>query len=324
MSNDLVSQNLPLARSEFTKHLHQLLSPLIYEGFKSIYEDSKELCEKNKRKYETLKHFQLFLKAIPKWNATILEQETVRIKGKCPLIMQVVTAIFMSYVKILSSVRLKGSSSKIKIKIPTCDVFIHSVYTKSAEQIFGSPFLMKENVPSYTRHENREKVIYIINESIDKTITDMVPIESILQEYIGDINEDEDVDAEEEQSEEDEESVDGKSLYIEESDDNEQSEDEEESDDDEQNKIISIGDNSQPVKNPYNNEKLEFGNNHEEDEEENDESDDEIIHENEPNVPEHRRDSDPREHRRDQEPREHRRDSEHREKNERRDENKLF
>lgn len=173
--------------------------------------------------------------------------------------MQVVTAIFMSYVKIMSSVRLRGSNSKIKIKIPTCEIFIHSVYTKSAQQIFGEPFIFKENVSSLTRHENYKKIIGIINDSIDESITNMVPIENILQEYIGNICDDED----EDEVDDDEDDCDGKSVYVENSDESDDEEQETESEDEElnQQKVINITSGTQEMKNPY---EYDYDENHKE------------------------------------------------------------
>ena len=188
-----VDHNLPLARSEFTNHLYHFMNPLIFEGFNSIYSDAQELCEKNKKKNETLKYFQIFLKQIPGWNATVLDRETERIKKECPFIMKIVTAIFTSYVKILSSIRIRGKNSNIKIKIPMCDLFIHSVYINSAKVIFYEPKLFKDNVDQQTRSDNAKRVNCIIEHAIDETISSLIPIENILQEYIGNIYDDEKV-----------------------------------------------------------------------------------------------------------------------------------
>ena len=123
MSNQLNVSVLVAARDEYSEQLKRHLTPLIQEGFASIYDDSLIEDEEN-----PLRQFQIFLRQIPKWNQTILEQETKRIKDKCPFLMDCVTAIFVSHVKILASVRLGGSHSNIKIKIPTAEIFIHSVY----------------------------------------------------------------------------------------------------------------------------------------------------------------------------------------------------
>lgn len=222
--------NVPIAREEFTNHLDHYLVPLITQGFNSMYLDAYELCKKHQRENETIKQFQIFLKRIPDWNSSILEKETERIKGECEFIMKIVTAIFTSYVQILSSIRLREKNSNIKIKIPMCDVFIHKIYINSAEQIFKEPKLFKINVSPDIRAKNKDRIKEIIEKAIDTAISSSLPLENILQEYIGNIYEDEEVENEAQESEEDE-SDDGASVYYEEKENEEN--DEEENDEEE-------------------------------------------------------------------------------------------
>lgn len=172
MSNQLNVSVLVAARDEYSDQLKRHLQPLIQEGFNSIYEDS--VVENNNN---PLRQFQIFLKQIPNWNQSILDQETTRIKNKCPYLMDMVTAIFVSHVKILASVRLGGKHSNIKIRIPTMEIFIHSVYVASAECFYYDPEMFD------SRH-NTDKIKNIIYKNIDSTISSMIPIQSILQEYL--------------------------------------------------------------------------------------------------------------------------------------------
>ena len=249
--NDSIDQNLPLARYEYTNHLNHFLVPLIYKGFTSIYDDAKELCVKNEKENETLMYFQTFLKRIPHWNATILEKESDRIKQDCPFLMKIVTAIFTSYVKILSSVRIKGENSNIKIKIPMCDVFIHSVYINSAKVLFYKPELFKTNVDTFTKRKNSEEIEEIITFAINESLCNSIPIENILQEYIGNIYEDEEI---EEEDFEEENSEDGASVYCEEENENEENEYE-----NEENEYENENENE----NEYENEENEYENENE-------------------------------------------------------------
>ena len=175
MSNQLNVSVLVAARDEYSDQLKRHLQPLIQEGFSSIYEDSVSEDE-----YNPLKQFQIFLKQIPSWNQSILDQETTRIKEKCPYLMDMVTAIFVSHVKILASVRLGGKHSNIKIKIPTPEIFIHSVYVAGAECFYYSPEPFEDSLD----RDNTEKIKDTINTNIDNTISAMIPIQSILQEYL--------------------------------------------------------------------------------------------------------------------------------------------
>jgi hypothetical protein len=180
MSKKLNISVLVAARDEYIDQLKRILIPLIIQGFNSIYADALKLNEK-----KPLYKFQELLKEIPKWNQTILQEESKRIKRKCSYIMDIVTAIFVSNVKILASIRLKGNNENIKVKIPTSDIFIHSIYIESAQKIFYNPYLFYHINNNFRETENNKKlVIEIVNISIDETIRQMLPFDEILQEYL--------------------------------------------------------------------------------------------------------------------------------------------
>ena len=181
MSTKLNISVLVAARDEYIEQLHSILTPLIVQGFNSIYKDALERS-KGKR---TIYAFQEFLKKIPTWNQTILQTESKRIKQKCPYIMDIVTAIFVSNVKILASIRMHGKNDNIKVKIPTSDIFIHSIYIEAAQQFFYDPFLFHHKINSIGQLQHNKKVIndtikYCICESVRR----MLPIDAILQEYL--------------------------------------------------------------------------------------------------------------------------------------------
>ena len=180
MTKNLNISVLVAARDEYIDQLKCILVPLLVQGFNSIYQDSLKLSE-GKR---VIWKFQELLKQIPQWNQTILQEESKRIKRKCPYIMDIVTAIFVTNVKILASVRLKGSRNDIRVKIPTSDIFIHSIYIESAQQIFYDPFLFHHR----TKHvqENKHHVRQIIDSAVDETVRQMLPFDDILQKYLAD------------------------------------------------------------------------------------------------------------------------------------------
>jgi hypothetical protein len=216
MSKSLNISVLVAARDEYIEQLRCILCPLIIQGINSIYTDSLELSNGKK----TLYKFQELLREIPKWNQTILQEESKRIKKKCPYIMDIVTAIFVSSVKILASVRLKGKNDNIRVKIPTSDIFIHSIYIESAQQIFYNPYLFYHKNSFGKVQENKVQVEEIIRYSVDKTIRQMLPLDSILQEYLANaLNDNADNDSSdesEELSDSDEESLNGEQIVGEE------------------------------------------------------------------------------------------------------------
>ena len=173
---------LGAAKETYIKQLKTDLTPLIHEGFISLWEDAEQK-EKEQGGYNYLRQFQLFLKDIPNWNQSILEDETERILDKVEYLMQLITAIFVSHVKILSSVRLGGDNRNIRIKIPKSDIFIHKVYINAAEMFYYNPYMFK----NHFERESYENIREIIFSSIEETIDSMIPISSILKEYLSNV-----------------------------------------------------------------------------------------------------------------------------------------
>ena len=212
MSNKLNISVLVAARDEYIEQLKCILVPLILQGFNSIYQDALTISGGEKIIYK----FQELLKEIPKWNQTVLQEESKRIKKKCSYIMDIVTAIFVSNVKILASIRLKGKNENIRVKIPTSDIFIHSIYIETAQQIFYDPFLFYHKTNEVQK--NKRNVIEIIRLSVDETIRQMLPFDNILQEYLANaLNDnaesgDSESDSESEDSESDSEALHGEKI----------------------------------------------------------------------------------------------------------------
>ena len=223
MTKNLNISVLVAARDEYIDQLKCIMVPLLIQGFNSIYQDALRISSGK----QIIWKFQELLKQIPQWNQTILQEESKRIKRKCPYIMDIVTAIFVTNVKILASVRLKGSRDDIRVKIPTSDIFIHSIYIESAQQIFYDPFLFyhKNGFKFGEVQNNKYQVRRIIDESVDETIRQMLPFDDILQKYLADALNDnaefgdgESESEEEPLSDSDEESINNDDLPSDESD----------------------------------------------------------------------------------------------------------
>lgn len=175
---------LAQGREFYLRQLKLHLTPLVYEGLVSLYEDAKRKEEEtNEFEGNELKQFQKLLCDIPSWNQSVLEEETRRILTEVDFLMEMVAAVFVAHVQILASVKLGGKNSKIRVKIPTSDIFIHAVYSRSAETFYYSPYKFQ----NYHVRENNEYIREIINRNIDDVIDNMIPIESIIKEYISNV-----------------------------------------------------------------------------------------------------------------------------------------
>jgi hypothetical protein len=181
MSEALNVNVLVSAKEEYTQQLCYVLSPLIYQGIQAVFEDSKKLPKKIKG--ISYRNFQIALINVQNWSQFVIEKETKRIKRECAYLSDLVTAIFVSHVKILACVRLKGEHKNIKLKIPSMDTFIHKIYILVAQKFYNKVHLI---------HEADEVIIALISNIINECIRKQLPIEHILSEYLYDVfNEDE-------------------------------------------------------------------------------------------------------------------------------------
>jgi hypothetical protein len=215
---------LVAAKDEYTRQLTFLLSPIIYSGINSLFTESQRL---NKRLSVSYSNFQIVLKKVPGWTSYQLETEVSRAKESCPYLMDLVTAIFVSHVKILACVRLKGDHKKIKIKIPSIEAFLHKMYIQTCEKVYYTPKII---------HDKKEYLTVMISETIEETIRKQIPIESILNEYLSGVFDDQD--------EPDE--LEADDIVSENSDDSDDSEDSDD-DDDETEKNIPIVPIERPI-----------------------------------------------------------------------------
>jgi hypothetical protein len=95
-------------------------------------------------------------------------------------------AVFVSFVKILSSVRLNNCpAKKISIKLPTNDVFVHGCYIAAARDVYKDPYIFHDES---TEYERDEKLFARFGVCIENTVKEMVPVQEILKAYISQDN----------------------------------------------------------------------------------------------------------------------------------------
>ena len=181
------------AKTEYTKQLTTILVPFIYDGIKSIYDETLEYCRLNDDK-SILMRFQEKLSLIPKWNQDLLSAECIRIMegSGCDWLDELVTAVFLSHTKILTAIKKNNKKQKkINLKIPKIDHFIHKCYIECAREFWRNPYLYSDKCAQYEYQRNVRESQKIISRTIEETIRKLLPVKNILKEYLG---EDEDSD----------------------------------------------------------------------------------------------------------------------------------
>lgn len=181
-----MSDTLVAAKQEYTTQLCDILSPLLYKGFKSIWKN----CKDNGK--ASLKSFQEKLTSVPIWNQDIIDNEYNRIvkETDCQWLDKLIEAVFLSNVKVLSTVRI-GKAKTINITVPETKRFIHQCYVEGARRLWQDPYLVDDRQESLTYTEvkrNEKRMALALADAIEKTISKLIPIQNILESYLNDID----------------------------------------------------------------------------------------------------------------------------------------
>jgi hypothetical protein len=170
------------AKNEYTKQLTNILVPYIYEGVESIYQDSLVLDNKN-----SLGTFQSLLVKVPKWNQEMIDDETNRIvnASKVSYFGDLLTAVFVANAKILTAVGSINRGRKINLKVPQISEFIHKCYIECAREFHKNPYIFDKNCKAIEKHRNLRESLNIINNSIVEAVRKLLPMQEILQQYLG-------------------------------------------------------------------------------------------------------------------------------------------
>jgi hypothetical protein len=174
------------AKLEYTKQLVHILKGNIYKGIKRLYNDSKEFCIEHSEHDKVLSKFQFYLSEIPKWNQEVILTECSNIieSSKCDWLEELITAVFVSHTRILSSINMNRNKKKINLKIPKIDHFIHQCFIDAARSFWKVPYLLDDTIAKYEYQRNRRESEAIIETSIEQTIRSQLPVKHILKEYL--------------------------------------------------------------------------------------------------------------------------------------------
>jgi len=128
------------AKTEYTKQLTAILVPHIFDGIKSIYEETSQYCSINNDN-AILMRFQEKLSMIPKWNHDMLVEEYNRIMkdSGCDWLDELVTAVFLSHTKILTVIKNNGKKPKKinfgKIPIYLVRIVRNMIFKETLEKV---------------------------------------------------------------------------------------------------------------------------------------------------------------------------------------------
>jgi hypothetical protein len=191
------------AKGEYTRQLCVFLVPCLETYFLELLEEAKTSSPAANK---VLWHFQTSLQSIPDWNQDKVARETDKIQKdcKCDYLEELLTAVFIAHTKVLSAIRVTTKQKKLQITIPKIEHFLHRVLSDSARTLWTNAFLFAET-NSIEKQKNLRQVSSLLQESVLQGIRGLLPVKSILREYLYENDGDEDDGEEKEEKEEEQE-----------------------------------------------------------------------------------------------------------------------
>jgi hypothetical protein len=190
--DDFNATSLHESKNEWGARLVTLLTPLIVEGLRSVFDSSVDLCVKNHEESKVLMTFQNLLKRIPKWNASIVETERKRIieRSGCAYLEDLVTCIHIIQLKLLSAMRAGQRPKKVDIEVPKLDEFLHKVYIHAARKVYSNVYLFDPHCDPLQRQKNLRELEQLVQECILNAVRESIPVENLLHAYLDETVED--------------------------------------------------------------------------------------------------------------------------------------
>jgi hypothetical protein len=167
-----LSPLLVQAKTEYMYQLADVIAPFAINTVNQLYTAAK----KETRFRKSTKKFQGKLREIPLWNQSMIDAQTTAIMNKYKFFPELVAAAFVSYVKILSSVKIHSHKPHIQLKLPADDVFVHKCFVNIAKTFYLDPPLVKAP---------REVRLAVVRNAVETSVRELLPTEDILRAYLG-------------------------------------------------------------------------------------------------------------------------------------------
>jgi hypothetical protein len=184
--DDFVLSNLYEGRNEWAARLIGILTPLVIQGIRSIFDEALAMCITNDEVSKYLMTFQNLLCRVPKWNGNIIEEERKRIveKSGCGYLEDLITCVHIIQLKVLTSIRVGNKQKKIDISIPKLDHFLHKIYIHVARKVYMNVYLFEKNISPLQIQKNNRELETIVQECILLAIRESIPTEAIIRAYL--------------------------------------------------------------------------------------------------------------------------------------------
>jgi hypothetical protein len=187
------------ARAEYTKQLCVFLVPAYFQFFIDLLEKAKQdMANEPKR---ALWQFQNYLNDIHDWNMEKVTNEIHKIHTNCgcDYMEDLLTAVFIAHTKVLTAIRLSSNKKKIEINVPKVEHFLFKVLCETSKLLWSSTYLFRDGVPGIEKQQNYRNIEQIINEGIIQAVRNLIPVKSILKDFVSNDETADEVDSDDEE-----------------------------------------------------------------------------------------------------------------------------
>jgi hypothetical protein len=190
MNRDSILSVYSDARAEYTKQLCVFLVPAYFQFFTDLLEKTKQTSEPKK----SLWQFQTNLNDIHDWNMEKVNNEihTIHTNSGCDYLEDLLTAVFIAHTKVLTAIRLSSNNKKIEINIPKVEHFLFKALCETSKLLWSSTYLFRDGIPGVEKQQNYRNIEQLINDGIVQAVRSLVPVKSILKDFVNNDDDDED------------------------------------------------------------------------------------------------------------------------------------
>lgn len=189
------------ARNEYLKQMATWLVPPLVEFFRKEYNTLSDTEGK-----KVMGAFQTYCSEVPRWNQDVIDANIGIILDncRCDYMEELMTAVFIAYTKMLTAIRVNSRQKKLQITLPKLDHFLHRVFIECARSFWKAPYLFAQELSPIEKQKNILQAEQICTDALSGAVRSLLPVKSILRDYLDDGEEEDEKEDEKEEEKEDE------------------------------------------------------------------------------------------------------------------------
>ena len=172
------------ARNEYLKQLSTWIVPYMIQHYRGVWAEAFKVGGQQR----VMVVFQENCAQVPKWNQDIIDSNISKLleNCRCDYLEELMAAVFIAHTKVLIAIRVSSKHKKLQITLPKLDHFLHRVFSECARSFWKTPYLFLDDAKPIEMQKNLLQAEALCSESIATAVRSMLPIKSILNEYLSD------------------------------------------------------------------------------------------------------------------------------------------